>query len=149
MSVNVNPDTGIRFGIIANNNLNDWVYEEIIQTGTDIFWEEAEADLRESLNAEGFAGDELEEEFEHRLESLSDNWYCDEPIHAFDIDGVKGHTTYLGGALMIWVFESPHTTTAKLCSPCVPNCGDLDNLDSNGEVCYDVPPEWRINHKEK
>lgn len=59
------------------------------------------------------------------------------------IDGVTVRITELGGALMLWIFDSPHTTKARLCSPCVPNAGDLDSLDpENGYETYTVPSDW-------
>ena len=36
-----------------------------------------------------------------------------------------------------------YTTQARLCSPCYPNAGDLDNLDpEHGETTYCLPKEW-------
>lgn len=146
--VNVNEKTGIRYGIIASRSLEYWVIDEIQMNGTDVHWEEAVEDQRREVKRDVEWGSVSEEDFykelDRRIEALSENFYDDEPVHEFDIKGVKGRTTWLGGALLVWVFESPYKTYAQLCSPCVPNCGDLDSLDdSTGELCYDVPPEWR------
>lgn len=72
-----------------------------------------------------------------------DYYQPDEPIHEGVKDGVKYRTSWLGGALNVFIFESPHITeAARRASPCVPNAGILDTLD--GDVrAYDVPPEWR------
>jgi len=51
---------------------------------------------------------------------------------------------YLGGAPLIWVIQSPVTTTCRRCSPCVPNAGNLDSPDPDGGItCYDIPPDWK------
>jgi hypothetical protein len=74
------------------------------------------------------------------------------------IDGVSVRVTELGGALMLWVFDSPHIGWYAPCSPCVPGAGDLDttleeslglsalprgDLSKLGVLTYDVPPSWR------
>lgn len=68
-----------------------------------------------------------------------------------DLDGVHYVTSWLGGALNFFILESPRTTLVRsLCSPCVPNAGDLDSGKAEfsvegdrGYLCYDVPAEWR------
>jgi hypothetical protein len=53
---------------------------------------------------------------------------------------------YLGGAPLIWVTKSPRIVYVKsLCSPCVPNAGDLDSgmtTEEEGYECYGIPEEW-------
>ena len=73
-----------------------------------------------------------------------DHVYIEEPIIEFEYEGVKGRTSWLGGALNLWIFESPYTNTFALCSPCVPNVCNLDQPDPDGCVGYDVPPHWRV-----
>lgn len=145
--VNTNPETGIRYGIIAANNLHsDVIYE--IQQQRDVHWEEAMQDMEQGIRSacEGLMNKhDLQAVVDEAIDrACGDSWYDDEPVHEFDLDGVKGRTTWLGGALMVWVFESPYLTKTALCSPCVPNCGDLDSPSEDGEECYDVPPDWRI-----
>lgn len=142
---NVNPETGIRYGIISANSLDPEVIDEIQQYGHDIHWQDHIEQLRRDVNIaveEGLIAEEdFDEELDLRIERDSDHWMDDEPVHSFELQGVHGRTTWLGGALMVWVFESPHFGLHALCSPCVPNCGDLD---SPGDFkCYDVPDEWR------
>lgn len=178
MKPNTNPETGIRYGIIAANNLDPEIIDTLRSVGKDILWDQAQKDLRRILEEEA---DDLEEEvkigiaeldpglvgkedFEEsrildaygakgyscredfidtEMDRRSQHIEIDEPIHEGEYEGVKFRTTWLGGALMVWIFQSPYLTRARLCSPCVPNCGDLDNLDPDGEECYDVPPDWR------
>lgn len=154
MTPNVNPETGIRYGIISANNLDPEIVHEM-QFGRgskDLRWEEALSGLRKEIEHEVNQGElaleDADDEYTLRKERLGDDYYDDEPVHSFDIDGVKGQTTWLGGALLIWVFESPHTGLFRLCSPCVPNCASLDSpadplRDNVGCIGYDVPKDWR------
>ena len=149
MNTNINPTTGIRYGIISANSLHSDIINDIQSCGVDVHYEEAMADLRDAIKAvcsDYMASCDADEVAELAVENAGQDFYDDEPVHKFNIEGVEGRTTWLGGALLVWVFESTHMTHAKLCSPCVPNCGDLDNLqdeDEGGYPCYDVPPTWR------
>lgn len=107
------------------------------------------ANIKSALSDYRVAKDDLDELSESAIEMINQNWDDDEPVHEFDIEGVKGRTTWLGGALCVWVFHSPYITHRSLCSPCVPNCGDLDSKfnDEGGYECYDVPPKWRYENE--
>lgn len=148
-AVNVNPETGIRYGIISANSLDPEVVTDLQfgRSSKDLHWEEALSDLRKEIEREVESGElaleDSDDEYTLREERLGDAYYDDEPVHSFDVDGVKGQTTWLGGALLVWVFHSTWLTKANLCSPCVPNCGNLDSLNPDGYECYCVPPLWR------
>jgi hypothetical protein len=125
---NVNPETGIRYGVVALNTLAEWVFDEFFYHGTNTTYEDA-----------------LKEWQAENPDADDDNflWEGDEDSYELETeDGLKLGLSYLGGAPLVWVFESPHTTRARLCSPCVPNAGDLDNRDPNGEECYTLPDDW-------
>ena len=147
MSPNMNPVTGIRYGIISADSLDPDVINEIQSRGTDVHWERHVAEVRalceQSVKDGELSADDLELQIEHKLEY--DRWYDDEPVHEFKLDGVIGQITWLGGALLAWVFESEYIASARVCSPCVPWAGDLDNIEysSLAVKCYDVNPEWR------
>jgi hypothetical protein len=153
MSSNVNPETGIRYGIISANGLDPEVVNDIQMNGKDVHWDEFVAQVRADVMREVENGDMDESEAEFEIDERMDydrSCFDDEPVHEFDIEcpgygRVKGRTTWLGGALMVWIFESPFVVSAKLCSPCVPNCGNLDDVGpfGYGEECYDVPADWR------
>jgi len=148
MEPNTNPETGIRYGIISANSLKPDVIEEIQQNGRDIRYEENKSSLWDDVYAaaKDYLGGDIAEDLANRAADIfGQNWDDDEPIHEFELDGVKGRTTWLGGALLVYIFESPILTQRGLCSPCVPNCGDLDSKfnDEGGYTCYDVPPDWR------
>ena len=146
---NVNPDTGIRYGLISAQALHPDIIFEIQQYGVDIHWRDQMDEIRAQVNREVEAGHVAEEDIDDELdlciERQGDRWYDDEPVHEFELQGVRGQTTWLGGALLVWVFESPYQGNYRMCSPCVPNAGDLDNSDPDGVTCYDVPSAWRIS----
>lgn len=133
MIENTNPETGVRYGIVALNSLADWVFDEFFHKGKNLT---ADACFEES----GIDPDDDE-----KVQEFWDGYCGEEECYELDthhIDGLRLQLTYLGGAAMVWVFESPHKTHARLCSPCVPNCGDLDSQDAGGFECYTLPVEW-------
>lgn len=150
MTANINPVTGIRYGIISANALDPEIIDEIQQRGTDVHYEAFCDEIRAEVHdADSVPDDEKDDEIERRITNYGGQFYDDEPVHEFNLQGVKGRTTWLGGALHVWVFESPVTGVYRLCSPCVPNCGDLNSpvdvlRDKVGELCYDVPADWRV-----
>jgi hypothetical protein len=92
-------------------------------------------------------GSQWEQEF-------NDSYQPDEPIHEgvkyvnagypTASCAVKYRTSWLGGALNVFITESPYITeTAVECSLCVPGAGNLDQVGEGSYRCYDVPPEWR------
>jgi len=144
---NCNPQTHIRYGTIYLNSLDPDTADALFYSGTntseiEIF---AEIELEVNIEAEerGFCESDKERWIERELEKRSENVQIDEPTIEGEMDGVKYQIGYLGGAALLWVFESPHLAKARLCSPCVPNAGNLESLDPDGYECYDVPAAWR------
>jgi hypothetical protein len=133
MLPNTNPQTGIRYGMISQNSLADWVMDEIFHNGTNLSYESAWEDYK----AEHELTEDSEDIDEHQQE-FSDGYYEDDDTYSATIDGVSVQTSSFG----LWVFHSPRIVKARLCSPCVPNCGDLNNIDANGYECYGLPEEW-------
>lgn len=78
-----------------------------------------------------------------RLELESQDMQIEEPTISGTLEGVKYEISWLGGAPLLFVLESPVISKARLCSPCVPNAGDLDSLDEDGYECYGIPEYWR------
>lgn len=170
LPTNVNLETGIAYGYISANSLHPDIVQDLQDNGTDVYYEdalkEAQRDAAETKEAQDEAKadaddsqwDELDvdEIFDRTLAYLQANWsgskfeqkfnddyQPDEPVHEGEKDGVKYRTSWLGGALNVWVFESPFTCKTVPCSPCVPGAGDLDNVGKGDYECYDVPPNWR------
>jgi hypothetical protein len=175
MTVNVNPESNIAYGYISANALHPDVVDEL-QNGTDVYYEEAKEDAQrqaanddevqaeyvdsgECTEAQWEKADEDERYREtlhwvkenwcgsNREQSFNDSYSPDEPVHEGEREGVKYRTSWLGGALNVWIFESPHIThLARAASPCVPGAGILDTLDGN-VTAYDVPPKWRDDER--
>jgi len=151
MKPNTNPETGIRYGIISSRSLNDDVVNEMYQVGKDVHFTDAQEEITEGLErvlGDFMSDDSIERVTKLAIEEMSNDFNDDEPVYEGTLDGVNFRTTWLGGALLVYIFESPITTYAKLCSPCVPNCGDLDNLEAmcdGGYECYGVPDSWRAD----
>jgi len=172
MTANINPDTGIAYGYISANALDSDLVSELQMNGTDVYYAEAlEEAQKEAANndevqaeyvdsgqcaeAQWTRADEDERfwatlawvkenwEGSRREQEFNDSYQPDEPIHEGTHEGVKYRTSWLGGALNVWIFESPHIThSARRASPCVPNAGILDTLDRD-VTAYDVPEDWR------
>ena len=143
---NYNPESGVPYGVIACDSLDSDLVQELWYThGTDLSYEAAVNEFREEVRAElsesdnDFDANEIESEIDSRLEW--EEFQIDEPTIEGEYEGVKYHISWLGGAPLLWVFESPFVKPHAQCSPCVPGAGDLD---SEGDVlCYDVPDDWR------
>ena len=123
---NVNPDTGIRYGIVSLNSLADWVFDEFLTGGTNLSYEAALAEWELEGN------DRDVDEFDYEGD--------EDTFELLTPDGLKLGLSTLGGAYNVWVYESPYVVNHGLCSPCVPNCG---NIDTPGDFeCYTLPADW-------
>lgn len=183
MTVNTNSKTGIRFGVIAVNNLDPDVVENLwygygaVDLSYQAALEELKAEIeRDADNIEdevrigiaetdpSLVGDErweerrIEDEYlrlgyddredyvENRLEAESWCIQIDEPTIEGNYQGVHYQISWLGGAPLLFVFESPFKGMFQLCSPCVPNAVSLESPSDVGAEGYDVPPDWRIGN---
>ncbi len=135
MAANVNPKTGIRYGVVSLNSLAEWVYDEFLEHGTDLTHAEALAEARES-------GEYLDSGGEFDEYAFNDNYCADETEYELETDGMKLGLSHLGGAALVWVFESPHLADCAVCSSCCPNVGDLDTNRTEGKTTYSLPAEW-------
>jgi len=193
MIANINPKTGIAYGVINANEV-PYLLEEIINNGNDVSYQSwkkevidniasilenhvngedgvdclsaliadmswkhktnsAKEDVKSSLDDLQSDGLETEINFTTEAEAIFDSFDLNETYEndegQYEHSEGKGKNEckyilgYLGGAPLIWVIQSPYLTHARKCSPCVPNAGDLNNLDVNGVECYDVPPEYK------
>lgn len=157
MTANVNPETGIPYGVV-NGNTVPYLLDDVTTSGDDLTFAAFKSELRDKIAAalatvidtfepekivEGVDCDEIVESL---LDSgLNDRLEFDECEYSYESDGTKYRLGWLGGAPLIWVLDSQHVTFAPVCSPCVPNAGDLDNMTADGEtggiLCYCCPPD--------
>ncbi len=99
-----------------------------------------EDEVEAAYNRLGY--DDRDDYIDTRLELESERIQIEEPTLAGICEGVRYEISWLGGAPLLWVFESPVISKAKLCSPCCPNAGDLNSLDDDGYECYGIPADW-------
>jgi hypothetical protein len=167
---NANPNTGIRYGVIRGDSLDPDTLDEIFDLPSTTYAsaiEESTRALRREIS--DHADDLIDTDYAASLDvtdklndcidlddllALADDlgidasehnpeyWQFEEENREGKIDGVNIGLSWLGGAVLVWVFDSPIITRALLCSPCVPNAGDLNNIDQNGFECYGIPPNW-------
>ena len=145
---NTNPETGIRYGCVYLNSLDPDTAQWLWDDAENLSEEEAYAELKAEIEAQvqeecpDFDENEAEIEVEKRLERESECIQIDEPTLAGICEGVRYEISWLGGAPLLWVLESPVISKARLCSPCCPNAGDLNSLDDDGYECYGIPADW-------
>ena len=160
---NINPVTQIRFGVISGNSIDPDILDRLYDIAYNAVYQIAKFQfMKDYANERDFeyhdmSADELENaladefiEFSGELDHFTESVCIEEPSGEFNYDKVIGSFSYLGGAPIVFVSESEYLTNAALCSPCVPNAGDLDNKGADGVECYDIPPHWyAINNDEE
>ena len=99
-----------------------------------------EDEVEAAYNRLGY--NDREDYIDTRLELESERIQIEEPTLAGTCEGVRYEISWLGGAPLLWVLESPIISKARLCSPCCPNAGDLNSLDDDGYECYGIPADW-------
>jgi len=136
MTANINPKTGIAYGVVSLHSLEDWVWDDFLDNGVNETMRAAEQEWRSENPHMSLVPQEWYDEYE-----------SDGDEYSLESEGMKLGLGYLGGSGLVWVFESPHVTEAPVCSPCVPGAGDLDSAgrESLRTVrCYTLPPDWFI-----
>lgn len=97
-----------------------------------------ERDIEAAYERLGYYG--REDYVDNLVERESEKIQIEEPIIEGEREGVKYRTSWLGGALHFFIFESPVVVKCRPCSPCVQNAGDLG---SEGDYeAYGVPEDW-------
>lgn len=157
---NCHAVTGIPFGYIKADAFHpEFVDQLTIHNGTDHSYTEALAEHLDEKRREhesaledkriaraeidgGTLSEEEEEDFDEdaATQKFGDSYQCDEPIYSGEHEGVHYRTSWLGGAMNFWIFESPVVVKCTQCSPCVPGAGLLDSV-GNYEA-YGVPADW-------
>lgn len=91
---------------------------------------------------------DFEEVITAALESneLCDYYQPDEEQHVLNTQDFEAHTSWLGGALNVWIPRSDWVTNCYMCSICVPGSGNLDQAcgpeEGNCEAYCPHPDEW-------
>lgn len=129
---NRNEKTGIAFGVVSMNSLQSWVFDEFFYHGRNVSYESA----MEEFDAEN--PDATETERQRYIDRLE----IDEPEYQLETDGMRLGISWLGGAQIVFVMESPYTAEVRECSICVPGAGNLDSPCEGGMVAYTLPEAW-------
>ena len=153
---NIHPETGVHFGAISGHSLDPDVLNDIQDKVFDLEYQVAYKDYLKNLLQDVIGDyddltiqqliDKCEaNDIDPDLDDFAVNFDCEEPSGTANHEGLIVTFTWLGGVPLIIVNESPFVTFANPCSPCVPNAGDLDNLDPDGVECYTVPENWKAD----
>lgn len=125
---NYDEKTGIHYGVISPNSINQDALNDLYNDGTDPHYEVAKKELLDNfkqfceenyLHFDNINTDSIEDDFNDHFESCGDG-QCDYED--------KEYTLHISGDNFgIFVIRSPYYTFTRLCSPCAPNAGDLNN----------------------
>ena len=154
--LNTNPKTGVPYGYISSSALNPDVVHDLMYGSQAVNHTENEVLVDFAAN-EGFepTGDNVADYHEAIVwldENYDGDWIDDVPtadecIVTGTYEGVSYQSSWLGGALNFYIFESPvFTRSGRKASPCVPGACILDTLDGS-ESGYDVPADWRADYE--
>ena len=132
---NINPKTGIRYGIINQNEIGQHWFDDS-EANYKYECSNCGSDIEEELLSDECP--HCGKEFDH------DEWDMFEPVSfSYDSEGYK--MEQLGDDTDIFVFESKYYTYAQFCSPCAPGAGHLmnplkDKIEANKTYC--LGHEW-------
>lgn len=152
---NFDAENRVHYGYISSNSLDPETVHELMYGphATSISYQEAydarQAEIEQELEILAEEQDEvtrqdwIAEETSRRMEI--EEIHCEEEIVEGTYQEVKYLSSWLGGALHFFILKSPHISNRELCSPCVPNAGNLNQpvLEGDNNPTYDVPADWR------
>lgn len=146
-TTNIDRETGIRFGVIPMNDLNEWAHESF------------EADYGAPTcgkcgNEAVDYDDEKHGEYKVKRGACSD-YACETCERVFDgedafgddvrewiLDDGEYKATMGGDDGDVFILHSPYFTRAQFCSPCAPGACHLRNPTEDGERAYCFGHDW-------
>lgn len=139
---NFNENEGTPFTYFSCNKLNSELVNELQQRGEDMNYNSAlmEASFNAERAVDGGIFEDYDEAYEEELSALED-WEDLEPVHMGEHEGVFYVTSWLGGALLLCVMDSPLRGKFASCSPCLP--GALDGDTPGDQEGFDIPESWK------
>ncbi len=159
---NCNPETGIRYGVIHQNKLVEWAFDEIANNGIDQDFEDYTQGIKDGLRSalrDHFSDykigtdktSSLNDAVESAFDAISDGLNYEQPgdctRYTYEKDGLKFQVASDGD---IFVLKSPVFTYAQFCSPCAPGaCYLMSPLETPIEAnkCYCLPADWFTDDK--
>lgn len=129
-TVNRDPVTGIRYGIISLRSLGEFAFEDIEQHGIDQDFEEFQQRIKAEIDS-ALRPVLKDYVLSSRIDKLIENAQDDALEEASDCyqqpsDWIRYHYEHDGCVLQVtgdgnlFVIKSPFVTNAQFCSPCVP-----------------------------
>lgn len=156
---NFNINTGIPFGYVQANHLDSDVVNDLQMSGKSLDWDDAvvqhavELGYNDYLAEADYVGMDVlspADWLEENHPGYEDSIELEEERHAGTLDGVSYATSWLGGALHVFVFESPYAQEYLECSPCVPGAHNVTpdapvfpvKEAGDRSIGYSVPADW-------
>lgn len=150
---NLNPETGIRYGVISGQYLETEILEKFYEAGLDHLVSEFEARVTKALletlkeetqfsTFESTGVDAFREHLKdfHWAEYLDLSPFGDCLCGRYEEAGIIAEQHSDGD---VFVLESPYYTKAPFCSPCAPGAGYLADGSFEGQACtYCMPNDW-------
>lgn len=136
-NVNVNPNTGIRYGVIGGNNLPDWIWDEI-EYRYPTPWDCSHSEIctcghEIEITQKTAWGDEIECP---NCGDINELQIPDMEATELYIDKPDLQLSFDPNSNIAMIFKSDLIVKCRLCSPCYPNAGNLDQLDLDGYATY-------------
>ena len=123
LKVNMNVETGIRYGIVSMHSLDCEIQSELFDKAMDAYYD---------WFVENYPEESQNEDLEIDCETISGT--------SIEHEGLE--LVYRWDS--ICVCKSKKTVKVNLCSTCVPNAGDLSSPDKNGFEAYTIPKDWYV-----
>lgn len=127
---NYDEKTGIHYGVISPHSIMPEVLSDICfgANSTDPVYEESKTEFRQkvfdALN-EYLSTDECDIICDEAIERFNERYENDSGIYDYEDQEYTLHVS--GDNFGIFVIRSPYWTYTRLCSPCAPGAGDLNN----------------------
>jgi len=138
-TVNRDPDTGIRYGIISLHALHPEACEDF-EAEYDARCPHCGADVPDDTHFTRFQAPTYLTANGVEKRPGEDDQYGDEPDRQ-----VLNTTEYKGSidsSMDAWCFKSPYYTLAAFCSPCAPGACSLSTPCEDGERAYCFGHDW-------
>lgn len=137
-TINRDPETGVRYGITNQNNLDLEALEFVLDCQYDPSCPKC--------------GEDLDPEFEEgapcpKCGCECKDIYPEQPSRiVFSNEGVEG---FVDSNSDVWITKSPYVVRGKHCGPCAPGAVSVDtdsmSSDDSEPVGYCLPPDWYLN----
>ena len=134
---NYDEKTGIHYGVISPNSINQETLSDLCDKSTDTIYEESKKEIEQQINSLfeqlGIRDNEKDYETIREMMLTTFNENYDNDYHGYEYEDNEYSLHICDDNFGIFVIKSPYYTYCKQCSPCAPGAGDLDNSISKAE----------------